>query len=483
MSRQRWWRGLRARVTVAYAIGSLLLSFTVAGATFALARAQLLEAAESQHREQAYTNARTVRNSLPGALEAEATGNDSAAKPVLDLLSSLSRFNGSQQALVLDDGTWYSPFTIQDQLKGYPQLVDGTRRWSVADMRIDVDNTVSYAVGIRLDTVGATYFEVRSLADLESTLSSLRAILIGVATLASGAGAAFGYYSARRALTPLSRISTAASAIADGDFTMKLDLEDDRDLALLGSAFNNMVDAVGQRIERERQFTSDVSHELRSPLMTLTASVEVLERRKDSLPDVAQQAIELLSHDLDRFQRLVQDLLEISRMEAGAVQLQISSFLLIEFLENVMTQSRNPGLLMNFHPGDPDLVVSADKRRLAQVMTNLIDNADKYGGGATGISYEVVGDDVQIVVEDNGPGVPAEERDRIFERFARMGGVAGNRAADAGFGLGLSLVGEHVRLHGGQVWVTDRIDGQHGARFVIQLPLGPDRELHEEMAS
>ncbi|MDH5291524.1 MAG: ATP-binding protein [Acidimicrobiia bacterium] len=116
-------------------------------------------------------------------------------------------------------------------------------------------------------------------------------------------------------------------------------------------------------------------------------------------------------------------------------------------------------------------------------MTNLIENAEKYGGGATGITYEVVDDDVQIVVEDNGPGVPAEERDRIFERFARMGGVAGNRASDAGFGLGLSLVGEHVRLHGGQVWVTDRIDGQHGARFVVQLPLGPDRELHEEMAS
>lgn len=483
MSRQRWWRGLRARVTVAYAIGSLLLSFTVAGATFALARAQLLEAAESQHREQAYTNAKSLRANVQNALE-EGGNTNGAQIDINAFLTNLSRFNGSQQALLLDDGTtWYSPFDLKDQLKAYPQLVDGTRRWSVADMRIDVKGTVSYAVGIRLDSINATYFEVRSLADLESTLSSLRAILIGVATLASGAGAAFGYYSARRALTPLSRISTAASAIADGDFTMKLDLEDDRDLALLGSAFNNMVDAVGQRIERERQFTSDVSHELRSPLMTLTASVEVLERRKDSLPDVAQQAIELLSHDLDRFQRLVQDLLEISRMEAGAVQLQISQFLLIEFLENVMTQSRNPGLLMNFSPGDPDLVVSADKRRLAQVMTNLIENAEKYGGGATGISYEVVDDDVQIVVEDNGPGVPAEERDRIFERFARMGGVAGNRSADAGFGLGLSLVGEHVRLHGGQVWVTDRIDGQHGARFVVQLPLGPDRELHEEMAS
>lgn len=468
-------------MTLAYAIGSLLLSSTVATATFALARSQLLQEAEQQEREQIYFNATDVGPKLQALqIQPPPASPDEVGKNYINVLKGLSFPNRSQPA-VLVDGRFFSPSLTHDQLPD--PLIDAvTDKFSVAEMRARVNDETSYLVGIRLDTANASYFEVRSLNDLQGTLNSLRAILVGVAALASVAGAALGYYSARRALAPVSRISSAATAIASGDFSTRLDMQDDRDLARLGRAFNDMVDTVGQRIDRERQFTSDVSHELRSPLMTLTASVEVLERRKDSLPDVAQQAIELLSHDLDRFQRLVEDLLEISRMEAGAVQLQLSQFLLIEFLENVMTQSRSPHLLLNFNPGKPDLIITADKRRLAQVMVNLIDNAEKYGDGATGISYEVIGDDVQIVVEDNGVGVPAEARDRIFERFARMGGVAGNRSATSGFGLGLSLVAEHIRLHGGSVWVTDRIDGQHGARFVIQLPIGPDHEVHEEMA-
>jgi two-component system, OmpR family, sensor histidine kinase MtrB len=480
MGRQRWWRGLRARVTLTYAIGSLLLSATVAIASFALARSQLLEAAELQHREQAYANVRDLRQNLDPL---QLAGSDSTKRKetILQSMSELSGFNGSRQALRLADGQWISRFQLATPLETTP-LVSATNKFQVADMVIDVDGEISYAVGIQIDSISASYYEVRSLKDLEQTLNSLRVILVGVAALASLAGATLGYYSAGRALSPLSRISSAASAIAAGDFSTKLDLQDDRDLALLGNAFNDMVDAVGQRIARERQFTSDVSHELRSPLMTLAASVEILERRRDSLPDVAQQAIDLLSLDLERFQRLVEDLLEISRMEAGAVQLQLSEFKLIEFLENVMAQSRSPHLLMSFSPGDPDLIINADKRRLAQVMVNLIDNAEKYGDGASGISYEVIGDEVQIVVEDNGPGVPVEARDRIFERFARMGGVAGNRSAASGFGLGLSLVAEHIRLHGGSCWVTDRIDGQHGSRFVVKLPVGHDVQHHEELA-
>jgi two-component system, OmpR family, sensor histidine kinase MtrB len=456
----------------------------VATATFALASSQLLSEAQHQHREQAYYNAKDVRQSLQSLENLTSPAIDEETQILIgQTLEQLQRPNGSRQGIQLDaNRRFFSPFILEGELPD--ELKEAvTTKYDVADMLIDVDGEISYAVGIHIRSIGATYYEVRSLADLQSTLNLLRAILFGVAALASAAGAMLGYYSARRALAPVSRISSAATAIASGDYSTKLDLQDDRDLARLGNAFNEMVDAVRQRIERERQFTSDVSHELRSPLMTLTASVEVLERRKESLPDVAQQAIELLSHDLERFQRLVEDLLEISRMEAGAVQLQLSQFKLLEFLDNVMTQSRSPHLLMNFTPGCPDLVITADKRRLAQVMVNLIDNAEKYGGGATGISYEVIGDDVQIVVEDNGTGVPAAERDRIFERFARMVGVAGNRsAATSGFGLGLSLVAEHIRLHEGSVWVTDRIDGQHGARFVVQLPVGADQDMVEEMA-
>lgn len=520
MVSQRWWRGLLARVTLIYAIGAMLLSATVALSTFALAQNRLLSETENQHREQVFSNAIDVRQRLealpalvdpdatppvdgpPGsapistggsateeesALAAEEAAAAAAAEQYNSILADLRHSNGGQGLMVLADGTARSltlnlrdiPIKLQARVGRIDAAVEG-ELLDVAQLRFDDGDAIKYAVGVHLDSVDATYYEVLDLSELEGTLGSLRAILLGVAVVSSIAGAALGYYLARGALAPLPRISGAARAIAAGDFNAKLDLEADRDLAVLTTAFNEMVDAVGDRIEREQRFTSDVSHELRSPLMTLTASVEILERRKESLPQVAQQAIDLLSHDLSRFQRLVEDLLEVSRMEAGAVQLQLSQVKLAEFLENVIYQSQSPHLELSYSERDAHLSITADKRRLAQVMTNLLENAEKYGGGATGVSYEVVGHSVQIVVDDAGPGVPASQRDRIFERFGRA--EAGNRASASGFGLGLSLVAEHVRLHGGSVWVTDRIDGERGARFVVQLPVGEHIDVMEDMA-
>jgi two-component system, OmpR family, sensor histidine kinase MtrB len=120
------------------------------------------------------------------------------------------------------------------------------------------------------------------------------------------------------------------------------------------------------------------------------------------------------------------------------------------------------------------VIVHADKRRIVRVIANLLDNAAKYGGGPTSVSLRQVDHGVQIAVEDRGEGVPNEDRDLIFNRFYR-GGVAGRRGSSEGVGLGLALVAEHVRLHGGRVWVEDRADGQPGARFVVELPV----EEHE----
>jgi len=316
-------------------------------------------------------------------------------------------------------------------------------------------------VGVPLVGADAEYYEVISYAPLEKTLGDFRNILTGVAFISSIFGAVLGYYAARQAVAPVSRISHAAESIAAGDFDTRLDMEVDPDLSALSKSFNEMVDALSFRIERDERFASDVSHELRSPLMTLAASVEVLERRKDSLPEVAQQAVTLLSDDLTRFQNLVQDLLEISRLDAGAIQLQLSPFLLREFLENIIAQSKNPGIELLFEDQDADLAINADKRRLAQVITNLIENGAKYGEGITEITFQGLDKDVQITVEDKGPGILPEDRMRVFERFGRISSDAGKRASGTGVGLGLSLVSEHVRSHGGQVWVTDRIDGHH----------------------
>ena len=105
-------------------------------------------------------------------------------------------------------------------------------------------------------------------------------------------------------------------------------------------------------------------------------------------------------------------------------------------------------------------------------MANLLDNAQKYAEGATAVSLRRVDDRVQIAVEDDGPGIPDDERDIVFERFARGGG-AGRRGSGEGVGLGLALVAEHVRLHGGRVWVEERSEDSTGARFVVELPVLP----------
>jgi signal transduction histidine kinase len=469
-------------LTLAYAVGALLLTSIVALSSFSIAQNRLLETERSSAREQFRRNALQVRTDLtsisPSATEEERIQAHS------NLSDRLRRPNGSSFLMIPPDGL--PPVGPIDE-----NTIPSVFRSEVLDLRIadylytaqtEVGSTTNYIVGVYMSDLDAKYYEVLSLEELENTTASLRQILLATAIMAGLAGAALGYYAARRVLAPVFRVSNAAQAIADGDFKTRLDLTTDPDLEVLSRSFNDMVDALEVRIRRDERFASDVSHELRSPLMTLTASVEVLERRRGSLPEVAQRAVDLLRQDLTRFERLVEDLLEISRMDAGAVQLQSSPFLLSEFLINVIAQSRSPEIELSYPDKDRNLVISADKRRLAQVLTNLIDNAQMYAGGATAIRYRRVGEQVLIMVEDNGPGVPPGEREQIFDRFSRAGSDAGRRARDSGVGLGLSLVAEHVRLHGGRVWVTDRTDGRTGARFVVELPVGESAEVSEEMA-
>jgi len=131
-----------------------------------------------------------------------------------------------------------------------------------------------------------------------------------------------------------------------------------------------------------------------------------------------------------------------------------------------------------------ELVVRVDKRRFGRVIANLLDNAERYAGGATSVTVERADDSIRIAVEDAGNGVPEDERDIIFDRFSR-GAEGGNRSTDTGVGLGLALVDEHIRLHGGRVWVEDRHDGGHGARFVVELPIvdPPPIDAPEEEAT
>ncbi len=448
--------GLRARLVAAFALGALLLSALLAGVTFAIARTNVLRQRESAALSQVFVNARTVRQSL-----GDADG-------VLDVLASVLTPTGSQPLVFYLD-RWF-PLNADFGEDALPvdlraDVLDGTP----SRMRYDLRGRRVLAVGVPLPAKAAFYFEIVELEDLDNTLRVLGFSLFGASAFTTALGAAVGRWASRLTLRPLAAVSQAAQAIAGGRLDTRLVAPADPDLSALIDSFNDMARALQDRIERDARFASDVSHELRSPLMTLAAAAEVLQTRRDELSERSQAALDLLLAEVSRFQQLVEDLLEISRYDAGSARLELDDVRLAEFVLQAVGVSPTPEVPVVVDAELAGAVVEADKRRLARVLANLLDNAEKYASGATAVVLRRNDDMVQLAVEDEGPGVPEEERQLVFDRFSR-GGEAGRRGTGAGVGLGLSLVAEHVRLHGGRVWVEERDEGP-GARFVVELPL------------
>jgi signal transduction histidine kinase len=453
--------GVRARLIFAFALGSFLSSALLAGVTWALVRDNLIDSRVNAALQQVFDNAKEVLDTLPQLTD---------DREIPDLLRDLGASpEGSRPILVRDVQPIpaFAEFGIESIPVSLRRVVEAGRP---GRMRYTIEGDPNLAVGVPLQSVDAEYYEIVSLAELDDTLNSLSVALIAAGLLTTLTGAAIGWFVSRRVLRPLAEVGHAAEAIAGGNLDTRLEARRDPDLAPLAASFNEMAQALQDRIERDARFASDVSHELRSPLMTLAASIEVLQARRDEMPDRAQRALDLLVADVARFQTLVEDLLEISRIDAGAARLQLDEVLLPELVMQAVAASTDADVPVSVDAGIADLVVEADKRRLVRVIANLVDNAAKYGAGATAVTLRQVPGGVEIAVEDRGPGVPPDERERVFERFAR-GGEAGRRGSGEGVGLGLALVAEHIRLHGGTVWVEGRRDGQTGARFVVRLPV------------
>jgi len=452
--------GLRTRILSTFGLGSLALSTFLALSTYNFTRSNLVEERESSVIAKAHQDADRLQSDL--------SSNPTSVQSAIERL-------GADRPLVYFRGTWtgddarFSSTAIPTSML---EAILDRREPSV--MRTEVDGELVVLVGIPLSTVDGAYFEFPTIDDVRSTLNSVGLALIFAAGITTLIGIVLGAIAASRAVRPLVAASQAAQAIAGGRLDTRLEESNDPDLSALTASFNEMAAALESRVERDARFTSDVSHELRSPLQTLKASVEVMQARRDEMPERAQAALDLLVADVARFQGLVEDLLEISRLDAGAIKLVIEELLVGEFVRQAVSISSAAETPVRIADNAHDLVIKGDRRRLARVIANLIDNGRSYGGGDMTVSVFAPDDEepptqVWITVEDLGPGVVPSERELIFERFAR-GGVAGRRSGSEGAGLGLALVSEHVRLHRGRVWVDDRPDGREGARFVIELP-------------
>jgi signal transduction histidine kinase len=445
--------GLRGRFIAAFAGAGLLLTVVLSLLTYELTRSYLTGQREKSATRQAFANAR-LANSVLGA-------DDSDPRGLLDSLPAES----DSSVLINVSGTWFSSDVGLSEESLPADFVELVAAGKAARQRILDNGGTHLVIGTPLGSADATYFEVFPLRELNQTLRALATSLAVASAVTTVLGAGAGWYVSRRVLVPLQRVSSASERIAGGELGTRLRATDDADLQPIVDSFNSMADALQSRIEREARFASDVSHELRTPLTALATAVQVLQSRADEMPTRVRAAIVVLQSQIEYFERLVLDLLEISRYDAGVNELTNEDVEPVSFVRQTLA-SLDPAPLRVLTSMPP--AVSFDKRRVERMLANLVENAQVHAGGVDVVELAAQNGTLLISVIDLGPGIPPEERTYVFERFRRGNNSTAN--AVKGTGLGLALVAEHAALHGGSVNLEP--SEPSGCRFTISLPIG-----------
>ena len=450
------------RLVVAFGVGALVLSVALATITFVVTRGYLLQQRERSAQRLAYVHASAVDEAL----------NTRGVEPS-EVLTGL-RSASDTQSLLHYEGKWYASAVGVGPNEVPLGLSADVEAGKSVHQRIRLHGSPVLIVGLPVGDRAAQFYEIAPLQELDDTLQTLSTVLAVVAAGVTLFSAGLGLWTSRRLLLPLTRVAETSRAIADGRLQARIESPPDPELATLAVAFNNMAAALEARIERERRFTADVSHELRSPLTVLSAAVGALESRRADLSERDQAAVDLLSEETRSFSVLVEDLLEISRMDAGAaLAMEPVRFAMIIVHAEKLATLRHP-VRIEVPEAAMSTLVSGDKRRLERVVANLLDNADRYARAGIDVTLErldpvngAAAGELLLTVDDDGPGVPLEQRARIFDRFVRL--ADGARRGDGGAGLGLALVHQHVLAHGGTIEVGESPSG--GARFVVRLPV------------
>ncbi|MEU6558194.1 HAMP domain-containing sensor histidine kinase [Nocardia nova] len=264
---------------------------------------------------------------------------------------------------------------------------------------------------------------------------------------------------------PLREMTAAAKRMAHGDYTTRVRASSRDEVGQLAEAFNRMATDLAAADRQRRELIANVSHELRTPITALHA---VLENLVDGVSEPDPKTLETALAQTERLGRLVSELLDLSSIEAGAIPLDREQFDIAPIFETVtaeaevMTAALGRGIRFRGEVDPATATVYADRARLHQVLLNLLDNAARHGpaGGEVRLHARTVGGDLVIDVEDDGPGIPPAQRERIFDRFTRGGGTDGG-----GTGLGLAIARWVVDLHDGSIAVTDP-----GSRIRVVLP-------------
>jgi two-component system OmpR family sensor kinase len=314
---------------------------------------------------------------------------------------------------------------------------------------------------------GATVTVGQPLAPVDNAQAGVARTFLIAGSLTVAVALLVAFAVASRIAAPLRRMATAASTVDAGDLSHHIPEGGAREVQQLAESFNHMLDRLDDAFARQREFVSDASHELRTPLTAIRGQIEVLGRTRSPNPEEIDATVAEVNREVARLDRLVNDLTLLASSEEGIAYrtrwLDLEPFI----VDIVGSLARAAGSRVEVGTV-PSGRVMADGDRLAQVLRNLIQNALQHAspGGLVRVSAAARGDRIRVAVDDDGPGIPPAERERVFDRFHRTDISRTRRSG--GSGLGLAIARAIVHAHRGRIWAETSPEG--GARIAFELP-------------
>lgn len=470
-------RSFRARITVAV-IGLVGVSATlVAVVAFTLVERSLREQLVDTALNQADFNVGILASD--DVLARGADADDLAQSGLVDRFLQRGP-DGVYVEFPASDETFASAFGLVDAGSALdPELRELVAQGRFGYQSVALDEREWLVVGARRPPDGPDFYFFYSRASDLASLDQLRTVLVGAVAGVVLLGALVAGLVARSMVRPVRRAGIAARTMARGDLSVRLEADSEDELGQLAESFNDMAAALQRQLtelddarRREQRFVADVSHELRTPLTGLVGAAGLLrDRAGESGPD-ARRLAELVSNDIDRLRRLVEDLLEMSALDADRTPHELSRVDVTRFLEAVAA-NRGMAAAVASDVGSID----TSPRSLERIVGNLLDNAALH---APGSDVEVTaardGRDVLITVADTGPGVPSAALPHLFDRF-----YSPDPARQGGTGLGLAIARQHARRLGGDIDVQP--NQPHGLVFRVRIPVTDSLQIREGAAT
>ena len=448
----------RWRLTIAFILVAGISSGAVAVGSFLLVR---------NHRHEAFTE-RSLHDARLALTLAESTlGQSFTARDIEQLLTRFKRRSGFETIASTRDRIFVSESSIRlADVQAAAELSSPSPDLQSAEIELDGEPFLVAAASVSDPSVDFHFLISRR--PLVAGLSSLAGVLFGAWLVVTLIAALVGFSLARRTLQPVAKASRAARSLAEGLLDTRLPVESEDEFGAWAVSFNQMADALQEKInalseahERERRFTSDVSHELRTPLAALVGAASLASQHIDELTPETRWVVERMVDDVARLRNLVEELMEISRLDSGRESIQVETFDLGQLVSQIVS-TRDWKSHVEL-PSLPPAPITTDRRRVERVLANLISNALSHGEKNVRVRVWTDVDFVNARISDDGPGISSEHLSNIFDRFFKA-----DPARTGGSGLGLSIAMENAKLLGGDIEATSKLGS--GAKFTLRLP-------------